>query len=73
MFKPGEGTSDNAMISIYPFGDEYFAFTESPVIHRVNAETLSTEGKLNMSDFIGIVNHSSHPHIMSDGTVSGEY
>lgn len=33
MFQPGEW-SDNAMISIYPFGDEYFAFTEYPIIHR---------------------------------------
>lgn len=34
LFKPGEGQSDNAMISIYPFGDEYFAFTENPIIHK---------------------------------------
>lgn len=26
--------SDNAMISVYPFGDEIYAFTEGPVIHR---------------------------------------
>lgn len=26
--------SDNAMISVYPFGDEIYAFTEAPVIHR---------------------------------------
>lgn len=32
-FKPGD-VSDNAMISIYPFGDEYFAFTECPIIHK---------------------------------------
>ncbi|XP_058449286.1 carotenoid isomerooxygenase isoform X2 [Malaya genurostris] len=67
--KPGENNSDNAMISIYPFGDEYFAFTESPIIHKINPETLNTDAKLNVSDYVGIVNHTSHPHVMSDGTV----
>lgn len=69
MFKPGDGDSDNAMISIYPFGDEYFAFTEAPVIHRVNPETLDTEKRVIVSNYIGIVNHTSHPHVMIDGTV----
>lgn len=32
-FKTSE-KSDNTMISIYPFGDEYYTFTESPVIHK---------------------------------------
>ncbi|XP_058120242.1 carotenoid isomerooxygenase isoform X1 [Anopheles ziemanni] len=67
--KPGVNNSDNAMISIYPFGDEFFAFTESPIIHRIDPETLDTEAKLNVSDYVGIVNHTSHPHVMSDGTV----
>lgn len=26
--------NDNSNISIYPFGDEFFAFTECPIIHR---------------------------------------
>lgn len=34
--------SDNAMISVYPFGDEFYTFTESPVIHRINPSTLET-------------------------------
>ncbi|XP_058811653.1 carotenoid isomerooxygenase isoform X3 [Topomyia yanbarensis] len=67
--KPGENNSDNAMISIYPFGDEYFAFTESPIIHKIDPETLNTDSKLNVSDYVGIVNHTSHPHVMSNGTV----
>lgn len=33
LFQPGTLT-DNTMISIYPFGDEYYAFTECPVIQR---------------------------------------
>jgi hypothetical protein len=70
LFKsPGEGNSDNAMISIYPFGDEFFAFTESPIIHKIDPETLSTEQRVNVSDYVGIINHTSHPHVMADGTV----
>lgn len=26
--------NDNSNISIYPFGDEFYAFTECPIIHR---------------------------------------
>lgn len=38
-FKAAE-KSDNTMISIYPFGDEYYSFTESPVIHKYTKQTL---------------------------------
>jgi carotenoid isomerooxygenase len=57
------------MISIYPFNDEYFAFTESPLIHKIDPETLETLGKVNLNESIGIVNHTSHPHVLRDGTV----
>lgn len=59
--------SDNAMISVYPFGDELYAFTEYPVIHKVNRKTLETEKKVNVSHHVAVVNHSSHPHVMKDG------
>lgn len=42
MFNPGEVMSDNAMISVYPIGDEFYAFTESPVMTRVDPVTLDT-------------------------------
>lgn len=68
VFKP-ENDSDNSMISVYPFCDEYYTFTESAVIHRIDPKTLETTGKVNVSDYVGIVNHTSHPHVMNDGTV----
>ncbi|KOC68687.1 Beta,beta-carotene 9',10'-oxygenase [Habropoda laboriosa] len=68
VFKPGDH-SDNSMISVYPFCDEYYTFAESAVIHRIDPETLETKGKVNVSDYVGIVNHTSHPHVMNDGTV----
>ncbi|XP_078034061.1 neither inactivation nor afterpotential B isoform X1 [Augochlora pura] len=68
VFKPGE-ESDNSMISVYPFGDEYYTFAESAVIHRIDPKTLETTGKVAVSDYVGIVNHTSHPHVMNDGTI----
>ena len=34
--------SDNAMISVYPYGDEFYAMNETPVIHRIDPVTLDT-------------------------------
>ncbi|KAL0880658.1 hypothetical protein ABMA27_001877 [Loxostege sticticalis] len=69
MFKPGESISDNAMISLYPFGDEIYAFTEGPVIHRIDPVTLDTMERKNMMDTVALVNHTSHPHVMPNGDV----
>ncbi|KAJ8949375.1 hypothetical protein NQ314_008235, partial [Rhamnusium bicolor] len=68
MFNPD--VSDNSMISVYPFGDELYAFNEIPIIHKINPETLSTEGRVNVNDYISIINHTSHPHVMQDGEES---
>lgn len=69
LFYPVDSNSDNAMISIYPFNDEYFAFAESPVIHKIDVESLDTIERINLNEKIGIVNHTSHPIVTSDGTV----
>nr|XP_014089989.1 carotenoid isomerooxygenase isoform X1 [Bactrocera oleae] len=68
IFRPDSG-SDNSMISIYPFGDEYYTFAETPMVHRINPRTLATEGRICVADFVGIVNHTSHPHVLPNGTV----
>lgn len=60
--------NDNSNISIYPFGDEFFAFTECPIIHRIDIDSLNTVGKCDVKQYVGVVNHTSHPHIMNDGT-----
>ncbi|XP_058806677.1 carotenoid isomerooxygenase isoform X2 [Phymastichus coffea] len=67
VFRPA--SSDNSMISVYPFGDEYYTFTESPVIHRIDPISLETLDKVNVADYINIVSHTSHPHVLNDGTV----
>ncbi|XP_043281100.1 carotenoid isomerooxygenase isoform X2 [Venturia canescens] len=69
VFNPIENLSDNSMISVYPFGDEYYTFAESPVVHRIDPKTLETLNKVNLNEYVGIINHTSHPHVMNDGTV----
>ncbi|KAF5305094.1 hypothetical protein FQA39_LY09356 [Lamprigera yunnana] len=68
-FERYKNTSDNAMISIYPFGDELYTFTESPFIHKVNKHNLKTENRIDLTKNMGIVSHTSHPHIAKDGSV----
>ncbi|KAJ8721669.1 hypothetical protein PYW07_002444 [Mythimna separata] len=69
IFNPAEHMSDNAMISVYPFGDEVYAFTEGPIIHRVDTVTLDTLERKNMTTCVALVNHTSHPHVMPNGDV----
>ncbi|XP_015602601.1 carotenoid isomerooxygenase isoform X3 [Cephus cinctus] len=69
VFNLSESLSDNAMISVYPYGDEYYTFAESPIMHRVDPNTLETLDRVNISDYVGIINHTSHPLVMTDGTV----
>ncbi|KAJ8679360.1 hypothetical protein QAD02_015147 [Eretmocerus hayati] len=69
LFTATELMSDNSMISIYPIGDEYYTFTESPIIHRIDPKTLETLSKVDVANFVNIVSHTSHPHVMSDKSV----
>lgn len=36
---------------------------------RINPCTLATEGRVCLTDFVGVINHTSHPHILPSGTV----
>ncbi|KAK9891206.1 hypothetical protein WA026_013521 [Henosepilachna vigintioctopunctata] len=69
IFNPQTNQSDNSMISLYPFGDEIYAFGETPVIHKINTETLETEKRVDISEHISIVHHTSHPHVLNNGDV----
>ncbi|XP_041988121.1 carotenoid isomerooxygenase-like [Aricia agestis] len=69
IFSPGEAMSDNAMISLYPFGDEIYAFTEAPIIHRIDPVTLDTLERRNLAESVALINHTSHPHVMPNRDV----
>lgn len=38
-------------------------------LYRINPCTLATEARLCMTDYVGIINHTSHPHVLPDKTV----
>jgi carotenoid isomerooxygenase len=63
LFCPGETMSDNAMISVYPFGDELYAFTEFPVIHRFDPKTLDTLDRVSEKMFNNAKQRQSKPLI----------
>lgn len=66
MFNLKSGMSDNAMVSVYPFGDEVYALSDMPFIHKLDLNTLETLDRVDVGENIGIVNHTSHPHVMDD-------
>ncbi|XP_073993644.1 neither inactivation nor afterpotential B isoform X2 [Rhodnius prolixus] len=68
-FFQSDDVSDNCMISVYPFRDELFTFGELPTIYRIDPDTLDTMYSVNASKYVNIVHHTSHPHVMEDGTV----
>ncbi|CAF0942936.1 unnamed protein product [Rotaria sordida] len=66
--------TDNTMISIYPYkinNDQValFTMTETPIMHEIDAKTIETCSKFNVSDHISIVSHCAHPIILDDGTI----
>ncbi|XP_050300991.1 carotenoid isomerooxygenase [Anthonomus grandis grandis] len=69
MFSFKSDMSDNAMISVYPFRDEIYAFNEMPFIHRIDPANLDTLERVDLSQHVSIVNHTSHPHVMEDSSV----
>ncbi|KAK4884043.1 hypothetical protein RN001_000314 [Aquatica leii] len=60
--------SDNANISLYPFGDEIYSFTETPFMFKIDKDTLETKKKIDLRN-LNIVCHTSHPQVTADGTV----
>ena len=61
--------SDNSMISVYPLGEKYYAFYESPFLTCLDPDTLETVGKIDLSKKLGILHHGSHPHYDKDGNM----
>ncbi|KAK7068323.1 Beta,beta-carotene 9',10'-oxygenase [Halocaridina rubra] len=64
-----EHFTDNAQISLYPYGDGLYALTETPFIFRVDPETLDTHEKVDLTKYLAVLTHTAHPHVDKDGTV----
>ena len=61
--------SDNAMISIYPLGKNYFCFYESPFLRRVDPYTLATCDRIDLNKKLSVFSHGSHPHYDAQGNM----
>ncbi|XP_045495343.1 carotenoid isomerooxygenase-like [Colias croceus] len=68
VFNPADHLTDNAVISVYPFGDEMYALTEVPLIYRIDPVTLETMERKNLIHSV-VVSHTAHPHVDSNGDV----
>ncbi|XP_069356352.1 LOW QUALITY PROTEIN: carotenoid isomerooxygenase-like [Maniola hyperantus] len=60
--------SDNAGVSVFPFGDEVYALTEVTNVYKIDPETLESLEKENLFDAL-IVCHTAHPHVLPNGDV----
>ncbi|KAB0803588.1 hypothetical protein PPYR_00568 [Photinus pyralis] len=69
IFNCAKDVRDNAAISVYPFNDEIYAFSEAGIICKVDKGNLETGTKRDLTARLAIVTHTSHPHVVEDGTV----
>nr|AFZ78092.1 retinoid isomerohydrolase [Petromyzon marinus] len=61
--------TDNALVNVYPVGEDFYACTETNFITKINPETLETVAKVDLCKYISINGATAHPHIERDGTV----
>lgn len=47
----------------------FFLVTNVCIFIRINPSDLATTARLRLTDYLGIVSHTSHPHVMPDKTV----
>ncbi|XP_043855746.1 retinoid isomerohydrolase isoform X5 [Dromiciops gliroides] len=65
----GVEVTDNALVNIYPVGEDYYACTETNFITKINPETLETIKQVDLCNYVSVNGASAHPHIENDGTV----
>ncbi|XP_046962607.1 carotenoid isomerooxygenase-like [Vanessa cardui] len=67
-FDPLSYITDNAGVSIHPFGDQVYAMTEVPTVFKINKTSLETMERKTLLYSL-IVCHTAHPHVMPNGDV----
>ncbi|XP_027507359.1 DEP domain-containing protein 1A isoform X3 [Corapipo altera] len=65
----GVEVTDNALVNVYPVGEDYYACTETNFITRINPDTLETIKQVDLCKYVSINGVTAHPHIENDGTV----
>ncbi|XP_007480468.2 retinoid isomerohydrolase isoform X2 [Monodelphis domestica] len=65
----GVEVTDNALVNIYPVGEDYYACTETNFITKINPETLETIKQVDLCNYVSVNGATAHPHVENDGTV----
>ncbi|XP_074953412.1 LOW QUALITY PROTEIN: retinoid isomerohydrolase [Phalacrocorax aristotelis] len=65
----GVEVTDNALVNVYPIGEDYYACTETNFITKINPDTLETIKQVDLCKYVSINGATAHPHIENDGTV----
>ncbi|KAF4792296.1 DEP domain-containing protein 1A [Turdus rufiventris] len=65
----GVEVTDNALVNVYPVGEDYYACTETNFITRINPDTLETIKQVDLCKYVSVNGATAHPHIENDGTV----
>ena len=60
--------SDNTMITVYPFDGALYTYYESPFMHKIDPQSLTTLGKEDMGRR-GLVSQAAHPHWDQEGNM----
>ena len=69
IFDLTEMMSDNTFISVYPLGEDYYCYYESPFITKLDPETLDTQRTINLNERLGVLSNGSHPHYDAHGNM----
>lgn len=59
--------TDNAVVTIYPISDNYYAITEAPTYHKIDPVTLDSLERVDFAKKLQVFAITAHPHIMEDG------
>lgn len=58
--------TDNALVNVKPIGDEFYAMTETPFLHRIEPATLDTLNREDLRKVVALHLITAHPHIDPD-------
>ncbi|EEC14724.1 beta-carotene dioxygenase, putative [Ixodes scapularis] len=58
--------TDNALVNVTPIGEEFYAITESPFVHRIDPATLETLSRQDLSRVMAVHTITAHPHVDPD-------
>lgn len=61
--------TDNTVVSVFPIGENFYAFTESPRIRHFDSETLETLELVDIKEQTGVITQTSHPVVVEDGSL----